>query len=174
MYELLTDVILHLRLKKRLKSLNTKPKRPVKSFKTMAIIIPYECSIDEKVFIDLSKNLNISMNRVTILTFSKKKILKNKSNFKNRIYFTRNQLSFTGNFPMEIKAVFKKKFDLLVNYFSEQSVFPELISINFNSNLRIGFSEANNQINDIVLDLKLDQTDLFLDESKKYLNSILK
>ena len=174
MFKLFTDVILHLRLKKKLKSLNSKPKRPVKAFKTMAIIIPQECKIDEKVFVALSKNLNISFNRVTILVFSNKNKLKNKSTFKNRIHCTRKQLSFTGDFPTEIKTVFKKKFDLLVNYFSEQSVFPELISLNFNSNLRIGFSEANNKINDIVLDLKLDQTDLFIDESKKYLNSILK
>jgi len=174
MFKLLTDVILHLRLKKKLKSFNAEPKHQVKVFKTMAIIIPEDCLVDEGVFVALSKILNISTNRVTILMFSKKKKLKKKSTFKNVIYCTRKQLTFFGDFPLETRAVFKKKFDLLVNYFSEQSVFPELISINFNSKLRIGFLEANHQINDIVLDLKLDQTDLFLNESEKYLNSTLK
>jgi len=69
---------------------------------------------------------------------------------------------------------FQKKNDLLVNYFSQKDPFPELISINCKSKLRIGFSNANLRINDIILKISPVKTDLFLSESKNYINAFLK
>jgi hypothetical protein len=40
--------------------------------------------------------------------------------------------------------------------------------------LRIGFYKANHKINDVILDITPDETDLFINESKNYLNTFLK
>jgi hypothetical protein len=69
---------------------------------------------------------------------------------------------------------FQKKNDLLVNYFVNKDPFPELISINCKSKLRIGFYNANLRINDIILKIPPEKTDLFLSESKNYINAFLK
>jgi hypothetical protein len=69
---------------------------------------------------------------------------------------------------------FNTKFDLLINYFSIKAVFPELISLNCSASLRLGFSQANHEINDVILDIDPSETNLFLNESTNYLNAFLK
>ena len=73
-----------------------------------------------------------------------------------------------------MRDFFNTKFDLVVNYFSVKAIFPELISMNCSASLRLGFSQANHQINDVILDIDPLETDLFLSESTNYLNAFLK
>ncbi len=174
MFKFLTDVILRYRFKKKFKSLNNQSKQTIKTFKSMAIILSEESAVDDKVFITLSKELNIPINKITIIVFCRNKILKMNSDIINRIFCSRKQLGISGNFPDDMKIFFEKKFDLLVNYFPDKDVFPELISVNCKSKLRIGFFNANQKINDIILNISPDNTDLFLNESKNYLNAFLK
>jgi hypothetical protein len=108
------------------------------------------------------------------VVYSKKKKIKVNSDFKNQIFCCKKQLGISGNFPDEMIPFFEKRFDLLVNYFNEKDIFPELISLNCKSKLRIGFYKANHKINDIILGITPDETDLFINESKNYLNTFLK
>jgi hypothetical protein len=140
----------------------------------MAIIVPQEFAVSNKVFMDLSDELNISINKITVVVYSKKKKIKVNSDFKNQIFCCKKQLGISGNFPDEMIAFFEKRFDLLVNYFNEKDIFPELISLNCKSKLRIGFYKANHKINDVILDITPDETDLFINESKNYLNTFFK
>ena len=174
MFKFLTDVILHSRFKKKINSQKHQSKEDIKTFKSMVVIISQESVVDEKVFLILSEMFNISIKKITIIVFSNNQILKINSKFKNRILCSRKDLGISGIFPQDIKIIFEKKFDLLVNYFDEKDIFPELISLSLKSKLRIGFFKANHNINDIILDISPDQTDLFLNESKNYLNAFLK
>jgi hypothetical protein len=140
----------------------------------MVVILPQDHSIDEKVFIELSKELNISIKRITIIVFGKGEILKVNFNLIKTIFCSREQLSLLGNFTDDMNIFFQKKSDLLVNYFAQKDPFAELISINCKSKLRIGFSDANIRINDIILKISPEKTDLFLSESKNYINAFLK
>ena len=140
----------------------------------MVVILPQDHSIDEKVFIELSKELNISIKRITIIIFGKGEILKVNFNLISTIFCSRKQLSVLGNFTDDLNIFFQKKNDLLVNYFVNKDPFPELISINCKSKLRIGFYNANLRINDIILKIPPEKTDLFLSESKNYINAFLK
>ena len=146
----------------------------IKAFKSIAIIVPQEFVVSNKVFMDLSDELNISINKITVVVYSKKKKIKVNSDFKNQIFCCKKQLGISGNFPDEMIPFFEKRFDLLVNYFNEKDIFPELISLNCKSKLRIGFYKANHKINDIILGITPDETDLFINESKNYLNNFLK
>ena len=139
----------------------------------MVVILPQDHSIDEKVFIELSKELNISIKRITIIVFGKGEILKVNFNLIKTIFCSRDQLSVMGNFTEDMNIFFQNKSDLLVNYFSQKDPFPELISINCKSKLRIGFYNANLKINDIILKISPEMTDLFLSESKNYINAFL-
>ena len=174
MLKFLIDVILHFKFKKKFNSQKHQSKENIKTFKSMAVIIPQESIVDEKVFLILSEMFNISIKKITIIVFSNNEILKINSKFKNRILCSRKHLGILGIFPEDIKTIFEKKFDLLVNYFDQKDIFPELISLSLKSKLRIGFFKANHNINDIILDISPDQTDLFLNESKNYLNAFLK
>lgn len=174
MFELITDVILHYRFKKKFKNLKNQSKQSIKTFKSMVIIVPQEFAVSNKFFMDLSEELNISTKKITVVVFSKKKRLKISTDFINQIFCSKKQLGISGDFPDEMIALFEKKFDLLVNFFNEKDIFPELISINCKSKLRVGFFKANHKINDVILDITPNETDLFLNESKNYLNTFLK
>ena len=174
MFEFITDIILRYRFKKKFKNLKNQSKQSIKAFKSMAIIVPQEFAVSNKVFMDLSDEFNISINKITVVVYSKKKKIKVNSDFKNQIFCCKKQLGISGNFPDEMIPFFEKRFDLLVNYFNEKDIFPELISLNCKSKLRIGFYKANHKINDIILGITPDETDLFINESKNYLNTFLK
>ena len=168
------DVILRYRFKKKIKALGNQSKKTIKTIRSMIVILPQDYSIDEKVFIELSKELNISIKRITIIVFGKGENLKVNFNLIKTIFCSREQLSVMGNFTEDMNVFFQKKSDLLVNYFSQKDPFPELISINCKSKLRIGFFNANLRINDIILKISPVKTDLFLNESKNYINAFLK
>ena len=174
MFELITDFILRYRFKKKFKNLKNQSKQSIKTFKSMVIIVPQEFAVSNKFFMDLSEELNISTKKITVVVFSKKKRLKISTDFINQIFCSKKQLGISGDFPDEMIALFEKKFDLLVNFFNEKDIFPELISINCKSKLRVGFFKANHKINDVILDITPNETDLFLNESKNYLNTFLK
>jgi hypothetical protein len=73
-----------------------------------------------------------------------------------------------------MQLFFNTRIDILINYFSVRETFPELISMNCNAALRLGFSQANFKINDVILDMDPLETNLFLVESTNYLKSFLK
>ena len=174
MLNFFSDVILRYRVKKKIKGLGKESKKTIKTLRSMVVILPQDHSIDEKVFIELSKELNISIKRITIIVFGKGEILKVNFNLIKTIFCSREQLSVLGNFTDGMNIFFQKKSDLLVNYFSQKDPFPELISINCKSKLRIGFYNANLRINDIILKISPEKADLFLSESKNYINAFLK
>ena len=174
MLNFFSNVILRYRFKKKIKGLVKQSKKNIKTLRSMVVILPEDHSIDEKVFIELSKELNISIKRITIIIFGKGEILKVNFNSISTIFCSRKQLSVLGNFTHDMNIFFQKKNDLLVNYFVHKDPFPELISINCKSKLRIGFYNANLRINDIILKISPEKTDLFLSESKNYINAFLK
>jgi len=174
MFNFFSNVILRYRFKKKIKDLSKQSKKTIKTLRSMVVILPQDHSIDEKVFIDLSKELNISIKRITIIVFGKGEILKVNFNLIKTIFCSRKHLSILGNFSDEMNIFFKIKSDLLINYFTQKDPFPELISINCKSKLRIGFYNANLKINDIILKISPEMTNLFLSESKNYINAFLK
>mgnify|MGYP000436138680 CR=1 FL=1 len=61
----------------------------------MAIIVPQEFVVSNKVFMDLSDELNISINKITVVVYSKKKKIKVNSDFKNQIFCCKKQLGIS-------------------------------------------------------------------------------
>ena len=121
-----------------------------------------------------AKNLKISINNVFIIILNQNKINLIENRFKRRIYISKDEISMTGNIKNEKNYFFNKKFDLLVNFFDQKEILSELISTRCYSKLRIGFSKANPQINDIVFNFGLNEKKTFLSESMNYLNSFIK
>ena len=173
MFDLFKDVLLSFKLKKSLKTLQNQKKKKITSFKSL-LIIAYENDLDEDIFLSFTKNLKISINNVYIIVLNQNKIDITETRFKRKIYISKNEISMTGNIKKEINYFFNQKYDLLVNFFDQKEILSELISSKCFSKLRIGFSKANPQINDIVFNFGLNEKTTFLSESMNYLNSIIK
>ena len=173
MFDLFKNTLLSFKLKKSLKALQNQKKKKITSFKSLLIIV-YENDFDDDFFLSFAKNLKISTNNVYIIVLNQNKIDFTETRFKRKIYISRDEISMTGNINKEINYFFNKKYDLLVNFFDQKEILSELISSKCFSKLRIGFSKANPQINDIVFNFGLNEKTTFLSESMNYLNSFIK
>ena len=156
-----------------LKTLQNQKKKKITSFKSLLIIV-YENDLDEDFFLSFTKNLKISTNNVYIIVLNQNKTDFTETRFKRKIYISRDEISMAGNINQEINYFFNQKYDLLVNFFDQKEILSELISSKCFSKLRIGFSRANPQINDIVFNFGLNEKRTFLSESMNYLNSFIK
>ena len=130
--------------------------------------------MDEDFLLLFVENLKISINNVYIIVLNQNKIDLTETRFKRKIYISKDEISMTGNINKEINYFFNRKYDLLVNFFDQKEILSELISSKCFSKLRIGFSKANPQINDIVFNFGLNEKKTFLSESMNYLNSFIK
>ena len=174
MVEFFSDAVLRYKLKKRLKIANIRSKEPIRSFNSMAVILPLDRLVDESVFVTIAASLKIPAQNITFVVFSKRKIEQYSTfNFK-LIYCSRNDISFSGSFSEEMNSFFEKKWDLLINFFSDRSVFPEFISSCCTSKLRLGFSKANHDINDVLLDVNPFDNEVFIAEATNYLRAFIK
>ena len=167
------NILLGFKLNKSLKTLQNQKKKKITSFKSLLIIV-FENDFDENFLLLFAKNLKISINNVFIVILNQNKINLIENRFKRRIYISKDEISMTGNIKNEKNYFFNKKFDLLVNFFDQKEILSELISTRCYSKLRIGFSKANPQINDIVFNFGLNEKKTFLSESMNYLNSFIK
>ena len=173
MFDFFKDTLLSFKLKKSLKTLQNQKKKKITSFKSLLIIV-YENDLDEDFLLLFAKNLKISIKNVHIIVLNKNKIDLTETRFKRRIYISKDEISMTGNIKKEINYFFNYKHDLLVNFFDQKEILSEFISSKCFSKLRIGFSKANPQINDIVFNFGLNEKRIFLSESMNYLNSLIK
>ena len=152
MIDFFKNILLGFKLNKSLKTLQNQKKKKITSFKSLLIIV-FENDFDENFLLLFAKNLKISINNVFIIILNQNKINLIENRFKRRIYISKDEISMTGNIKNEKNYFFNKKFDLLVNFFDQKEILSELISTRCYSKLRIGFSKANPQINDIVFNL---------------------
>ena len=173
MFDLFKNTLLSFKLKKSLKALQNQKKKKITSFKSLLIIV-YENDLDEDFLLLFAKNLKISINNVYIIVLNQNKIDLTETRFKRKIYISKDEISMTGDIKKEINYFFNQKYDLLVNFFDQKEILSELISSKCFSKLRIGFSKANPQINDIVFNFGLNEKKTFLSESMNYLNSFIK
>ena len=173
MIDLFKNILLSFKLNKSLKTLQNQKKKKITSFKSLLIIV-FENDFDENFLLLFAKNLKISINNVFIIILNQNKINLIETSFKRRIFISKDEISMTGNIKNQKNYFFNKKFDLLVNFFDQKEILSELISTRCYSKLRIGFSKANPQINDIVFNFGLNEKKTFLSESMNYLNSFIK
>ena len=173
MFDFLKDILLSFKLKKNLKTLQYQKKKKITSFKSILIIV-YENDLDEDFLLLFAENLKISINNVYIIVLNQNKIDLTETRFKRKIYISKDEISMTGDIKKEINYFFNRKYDLLVNFFDQKEILSELISSKCFSKLRIGFSKANPQINDIVFNFGMNDKKTFLSESMNYLNSFIK
>ena len=173
MFDFLKDILLSFKLKKNLKALQNQKKKKITSFKSILIIV-YENDLDEDFLLLFVENLKISINNVYIIVLNQNKIDLTETRFKRKIYISKDEISMTGDIKKDINYFFNRKYDLLVNFFDQKEILSELISSKCFSKLRIGFSKANPQINDIVFNFGMNEKKTFLSESMNYLNSFIK
>ena len=67
----------------------------------------------------------------------------------------------------------EQNFDLLINYFPENLPQLQLVSLRTKSKFRVGFSEADRRLNDLIFSLPDKSPKLFFEQMNTYLNTIV-
>jgi len=164
---------MQLRLKEQLKRISTQPKGYQNIFQSLLIICTEKHLNNEELFLKFAEQFGISPVRITVIVLSNKEILETIETSIQTHIFSKKSVGFFGKLPDSLRQLFEEKFDLQINFFNSSTVFTDLVSASFNSSLRVGFSKSNHQLNDLILDIDLNEQDLFLKETNTYLKAIL-
>ena len=173
MAALLSSFAMRLRLKEQLKRILSQSKGKQSKFQSLLIVCSEEHLHKEELFLEFAKLFGISPISITVIILSYKEILETGETVIETHFFTKKSVGFFGKLPVSLKQLFKKKFDLQINFFNSSAVFTEFVSASFDSSLRVGFSKCNHQLNDLILDIDPNEGELFLKETNTYLKAIL-
>ena len=103
------------------------------------------------------------------------KIIGYKSNYdKNSPYstpvFSDKDLGWNGAIENSYALEFlNREYDLLINYYNEDKLLLNLMSVKTNARLKVGFKEVDTSFNDLILDTPISDFKTFKSELKKYL-----
>ena len=173
MVALLSSFAMRLRLKEQLKRISSQSKGKQSKFQSLLIVCSEEHLHKEELFLEFANLFGISPISITLIVLSNKEILETVETSIETLFFTKKSVGFFGKLPVSLKQLFKKKFDLQINFFNSSAVFTEFVSASFDSSLRVGFSKCNHQLNDLILDIDPNEGELFLKETNTYLKAIL-
>lgn len=67
----------------------------------------------------------------------------------------------------------EQEYDVLINYFNEPKLPLLLLSSSIKARLRIGLQGVDNQYNDIIINCKIEEESIFIEQVKKVLKAIL-
>ena len=173
MAAMLSSFAMQLRLKEQLKRISILPKGYQNNFQSLLIICTEKHLNNEELFLKFAGQFGISPIRITVIVLSDKEILETVETSIQTYIFSKKSVGFFGKLPYSLRQLFEKKFELQINFFNSSIVFTDLVSASFNSSLRVGFSKSNHQLNDLILDIDLNEQDLFLRETNTYIKAIL-
>jgi len=84
--------------------------------------------------------------------------------------FSDKDLGWNGDIANSYALEFlSREYDLLVNYYDEDNLLLNLMSVKTKARIRVGFKEVNPEFNDLILDTPLSDFKTFKSELKKYL-----
>ena len=69
----------------------------------------------------------------------------------------------------QIKDFKAKNIDLLINYYTESNIALSAVSTLVTSKFKVGLREDLYQVNDLIVSVKMEETDLVIREIMKYL-----
>lgn len=135
------------------------------------IILLDELSNKEKVLKSFSAETGISKEAVQCVVFQKK-VSKNNE---DKSIISPKDFAWYGKIRSEnLKDILTEKYDMLINYGKEDTLYTNLLLLHCKTNFRVGFSYLNNQLYDLLINCNYGEIDLFNKELYKYLKILKK
>ena len=142
------------------------------SFKVRKINVILDASLGVKhdLFLDLAKNFSIPQSSISYLVFPAGNALKQEY----EDFFNKGDITFFGKFKNGLNAFCANNVDLQINYFNKKSIYLEWVACSTSKKMSVGFPKANQDINDLILDIDPTNTELVEKELVKYLTILKK
>ena len=137
---------------------------------SIGVILDGSVFVPEDLFINLALTFGLSKSKVFVLTYSDVK-LKEELIYSDK-QFSSSDLSFFGKFNNVLNKFCSRRYDVLINYYNRNFLPMKLVSIRSKSGINVGFPNVDHQLNDLILNIDITDSLLFLSEVEKYLKLI--
>jgi hypothetical protein len=133
----------------------------------VGVIVDLDQFTDPELFYELIDTFSLRPNAVKIIGY--KRFYDKNSPYSTPV-FSDKDLGWNGAIENSYALEFlSREYDLLINYFTEDNLVMQLMSIKARARMRIGFSGVDPAYNDLILGVDPGDFALFRAEMKKYL-----
>jgi hypothetical protein len=127
---------------------------------------------DFEAFRTYLKELGVKPNKTKIITFIKDK---KDINFHWETYFSPKDFGWKGKInSIELQTFIDTEFDALISFYKDDTLELNSIVAQSKANFKIGLSNTDQRLYDLIIDVKPSQLGVFKDELKKYLTVLNK
>ena len=138
-----------------------------KGITSVGCIVDLDKFEDANLFYEFVEDYKLRPNAVKIIGY---KSFYDKNSPYSTPVFSDKDLGWNGNIENSYALEFlSREYDLLVNYYTEENLLIQLMSIKTKARFRVGFKDVDHVYNDLILDSPLNDFKTFKTELKKYL-----
>ncbi len=137
---------------------------------SIGVILDGSVFVPEDLFINLALTFGLSKSKVFVLTYSDVK-LKEELIYSDK-QFSSSDLSFFGKFNNVLNKFCSRRYDVLINYYNRNFLPMKRLSLRSQSKINVGFPNVDHRLNDLILNIDITDSLLFLSEVEKYLKLI--
>jgi len=142
------------------------PKR-TKGITSIGCIIDLDKVTNPEQFFEFVDEYNLRPNAVKIIGY---KSYSDKNSPYATPVFSDNDLGWKGEIVNSYALEFlSRDYDLLVSYYDEENLLLQLMTVKTGARVKVGFSEIDPKLNDLILAIPLNDFEIFKLELKKYL-----
>lgn len=143
--------------------------KPVK-LKTLGVLLDARNSVDVMSVMRLADHLGVKAIDLDVLGLKESKDTAKQQPSNNTNYFDEKMISNSGSFKSDsIHNFVNKSFDVLISFYGHQQIGLDIVAATSKAKFKVGFATVDNRINDLVIGVDPDNSDLYISELKKYL-----
>ena len=140
------------------------------TIKHVRVLLDASLGVEESFFTGLAKALNIPPVNVYTFVFP----AKNEVEKQYEHFFNPEEVSFFGKFEGELALMCDKEVDLQIHFFAHEDRYMSWVASKAKNKFSVGFSGADQRINDLVFDFAPKATATFQKELVRYLTILEK
>jgi hypothetical protein len=138
-----------------------------KKITSIGCIVDLDSFNDSNIFYQFIEEFSLRPNSIKIIGF--KKVHNKNSSYATPI-FSNKDLGWNGKIENIYALEFmNREYDLLVNYYTDDHLLLQLMTLKTKARLRVGFGEVDKNLNDLILHIPILNFNQFKKELKKYL-----
>ena len=156
-----------LKLLKQLAATPLPVTRVSKGIRSLGCIVDLDKFEKSELFFQFQDEFSLQPNAIKIIGY--KRFYDKNSPYATPV-FSDKDLGWNGEIQNSYALEFLgREYDLLVNYYDEDSLLLNLMSAKTKARLKVGFKEVGPTYNDLMLGMRINDFQLFKKELKKYL-----
>lgn len=140
--------------------------------KNLGIILNIDEVEDFELFRDLASAIKVHPNNLKIIAYSGNK--KEKENSWDLCFYP-DDFGWKGKIKnVELQTFLEKRFDVLISYYSYEDIELKLLTALSNAEFKVGTLQTDERLNDLIIQTKLKDFNVFKNELLKYLTILNK